>query len=80
MEAAIFALLAERATGATICPSEVARALTADWRPLMGPVREVAFRLAREGRLEVRQKGQVVPPDPPPRGPIRLAPPDAPPR
>ncbi|MBN8749588.1 Uncharacterised protein [Xylophilus ampelinus] len=70
---AITTLLAAREPPATICPSEVARAAAPDaWRPLMPRVRELAFAMAREGRIEVRQKGRPVPPDPPPRGPIRL--------
>lgn len=70
---AITTLLSEREPPATICPSEVARATAPeDWRPLMPRVREVAFAMAREGRIELRQKRQPVAPDPPPRGPIRL--------
>lgn len=70
---AIATLLAAREPPATICPSEVARAAAPDaWRALMPRVREVAFAMARQGRIEVRQKGQPVAPDPPPRGPIRL--------
>lgn len=70
---AISTLLQVREPPATICPSEVARAAAPDaWRPLMPRVREVAFAMAREGRIEVRQKGRAVAPDPPPRGPIRL--------
>ena len=57
---AVLALLAERADGATICPSEAARALASDWRPLMEPVRQVAYGMVDEGRLEVTQKGEVV--------------------
>jgi hypothetical protein len=34
LEAAIVALLGQRAAGATICPSEAARAVAADWEPL----------------------------------------------
>ncbi len=61
---ALLALLAERRAGATICPSEAARALAGDdasgWRPLMGAVREAAAALADEGRVEVTQRGRVV--------------------
>lgn len=70
---AIATLLAAREPLATICPSEVARAAAPDaWRPLMPRVRELAFAMACEGRVEIRQKGQPVAPDSPPRGPIRL--------
>ena len=70
----IQSLLAERAVDATICPSEVARALKrpgVPWRSLMDDVRAVAARLVDEGRLSVTQGGQVVDPATA-RGPIRL--------
>ena len=51
--------VAARGPAASICPSEVARALRPDdWRPLMTPVRNAAVALAREGRLEVLRKGR----------------------
>lgn len=54
-------LLRARAAGASICPSEVARALAPeDWRPLMPGVREVAARLATRGEVMVTQKGEPV--------------------
>jgi hypothetical protein len=72
--AAIFCLLAMRASDATICPSEVARALTdgsADWRRLMPRIREVSRDLAQRGLLEVTRHGAGV--DATSRGgPIRL--------
>ena len=60
IERTIDALLDARAEGRTICPSEAARALADDWRPLMDPVRERAFAMADAGRLEVTQRGEVV--------------------
>jgi len=70
---AIADLLSQRAAEATVCPSEVARALSAeDWRPLMPQVRAVAIDMARQGRLEIRQRGQALSPDAELRGPIRL--------
>ena len=69
--AAILALLDERAAGATICPSEVARALDSDWRPLMDEVRAAAAGLVTEGKVEVTQGGAVVDLASA-RGPIRL--------
>ncbi len=61
IENAIFALLREREGGRTICPSEVARRLAPEqWKPLMQPVREVAARLALEGRLLATQRGKEV--------------------
>ena len=68
----IFALLAQRDEGSTICPSDAARALDpADFRPLMDPVRRVARDMVARGELEVTQKGRVVDIDTA-RGPIRL--------
>lgn len=61
--------------GTTCCPSQIARDLATDWRPLMAPLRQAALSLAAEGRLRVTQKGRPAGPDP--RGPIRLSSPDA---
>ena len=63
IEAQLFALLDRRRDGATICPSEVARALAGVdgvWRELMPRVRQVAQRLADEGRLRVTRGGEPV--------------------
>ena len=71
--AAILAMVAGRRPGATLCPSEVARALAGrdgDWRALLAPVRGAAARLQAEGRIAVTQRGRPVAPDAP--GPIRL--------
>jgi hypothetical protein len=54
--------------GKTICPSDAARSLAEDWRPLMDPVRGVARWM---DEIEITQKGRVVDPDAA-RGPIRL--------
>lgn len=58
-------LVAERGPGKTVCPSEVARALGGPhpdgWGPLMGPVRRVAVRLTKEGRVAILRKGRPVP-------------------
>ena len=73
MGAAILELLAARRPGATICPSEAARAVAgeADFRPLMDDARAAAAGLVAEGRIEVTQRGEVVDPAAA-RGPIRL--------
>ena len=55
----ILELTGKRPNG-TICPSEVARALYDDWRPRMEEVRQVAYQLRDEGKIEVTQKGKVV--------------------
>jgi hypothetical protein len=69
-EDAIRAAILRVASGRrSVCPSEVARALAADWRPLMPLVRRMAAGMAEvavtQGGVEV--DGRVV------RGPIRLA-------
>ncbi|WP_036271680.1 DUF3253 domain-containing protein [Methyloversatilis discipulorum] len=69
----LLVLVAGRAPGRSICPSEVARALTPDWRPLMPRVRDVARRLARKGRVVVTQGGDVRDPRADWRGPIRIS-------
>lgn len=69
----IVALLEDRAADASICPSEVARALmTNGWRKLMPLVRDVAREMAKEGLVAVTQKGQHVATDEVWRGPIRI--------
>ena len=72
-EQAILDLLAQRAEGKTICPSEAARALGGDdgFRPLMPVVRDAARTLVAAGRIEVTQGGEPVDLDAA-RGPIRL--------
>lgn len=70
--ATILALLSQRSAGATICPSEAARALAGDeFRPLMNTVREAAGELVCAGSLEVTQHGEPVDIQTA-RGPIRL--------
>lgn len=64
--------LLDRRAPRTVCPSEVARAVGGEeWRDLMEPVREVAWRLAAAGELEVTQGGEPVE-RASVRGPIRL--------
>lgn len=55
-------LLDRRQAGATVCPSEVARALRprGDWRALMPRVREVAHALAQQGEVEATRAGSKV--------------------
>lgn len=70
--AAIDGLLARRAAGRTICPSDAARALDPEaWRERMDAVRAVAFAMADRGELEITQRGVVVD-GRAARGPIRL--------
>ncbi len=62
IEAGILRLTAARGPAASICPSDVARDLATEWRPLLGPVRRAAARLAAEGRIEVLRKGKPIDP------------------
>lgn len=72
LESAIRELLADRPGGASICPSEVARAINPqDWRALMEPVRMAARRLVHAGEVEIFQGGRKVDPSTA-RGPIRI--------
>ena len=72
LERSVMALLATRAGGASICPSEAARAVGGDdWRTLMQPARAAARRLTTSGQVEITQGGRVVDPSTA-RGPIRV--------
>ncbi len=63
LEAAILHLLAQRASTATICPSDAARAVADDdWRDLMEPARRAARRLVDRGEVVITQGGKVVDP------------------
>jgi hypothetical protein len=62
--AVTLALLAARAAGATLCPSEVARALAAaagaaDWRDEMPRVHAAIDTLVAEGRVRLSWKGEA---------------------
>jgi Protein of unknown function (DUF3253) len=67
LEETILSLIAERGPEKTICPSDAARALGGThpdgWGPLMQPIRRIAVRLAKEGRLVITRKGRIVDPD-----------------
>lgn len=68
IRAAILDLALQRGRDKSLCPSEVAKALTSDWRGLMPEVREVAAGMseivATQGGVEVDPRTA--------RGPIRL--------
>lgn len=73
LETAILDLLGQRRAGATICPSDVARAQVEErWRDLMEPVREAARRLAARDVVRITQSGHPVDPSTA-KGPIRIA-------
>ena len=75
IEAALWSLLDRRASTATVCPSDVARAVGPskgdDWRAAMPQVRRVAAHLAERGLLRVTRGGRDVDALAP-GGPIRL--------
>ena len=75
IKACIARILAKRRDGATMCPSEAARALAPApaWRLLMDPVRQAAIEMVAGGSIEITQRGTVIDPTAGPiRGPIRL--------
>ena len=67
IETTILSLVEAQEPGKTIGPSDVARAIGGPhpygWSPLMQPVRRVAVRLMKEGRLVILRKGRPVDPD-----------------
>lgn len=65
--AALMALAHERGRDKTFCPSEAARRLSDDWRPLMPEIRRVAGTLP----LVATRAGREIPATEP-GGPIRL--------
>ncbi|MET7756085.1 DUF3253 domain-containing protein [Streptomyces sp. NPDC005389] len=75
LEQTILNLLRRRASGASICPSDAARAAYQGdddgWRDLMEPARLAARHLVDEGEVEITQRGRPVAPDEI-RGPIRI--------
>jgi hypothetical protein len=76
IEKTILKLLQGRPAGATICPSEAARALQpceADdsWKALMEPIRRAARRLAARREIVWLQGGRPVDPSRA-KGPVRL--------
>jgi hypothetical protein len=73
LRAAILALASHRGADSSICPSDAARAVGGEqWRDLMDDSRSAALALARDGDVDITQRGEVVDPRRPPRGPIRI--------
>jgi hypothetical protein len=72
LDAAVVALTRHRHPK-TICPSDAARVVGGEgWRELMPDARERARALARDGVVEVVQKGEVLDPDETWAGPVRI--------
>jgi len=72
-EDAILTLLAERAEGATICPSEAARRLAGpqgDWHTEMDAIHTATDQLAEAGAITLSWKGAAMQKR---RGPYRIA-------
>ena len=57
---ATLALLDARAPGATVCPSEVARALAEDWRAAMPAVHAAVDALVAAGTVRLSWKGVMM--------------------
>ena len=77
LQSVMHELLAARAPEASICPSEVARAVAPDaWRALMDTVRCVAAAEAERGAIRITQGEHTVNPEDVRsgriRGPLRL--------
>ncbi len=76
--------VADRAYPKTLCPSEIARSLSAtelemlevsSWRDLMPRLREMAFEARDRGDIEILQRGEIISRDrglDDVRGPIRI--------
>jgi hypothetical protein len=65
-------LLDARPPGASICPSEVVRAVDPDgWRALMPAIRQVAARAANTGQIIITQGERTVDPSAVMRGSVR---------
>jgi hypothetical protein len=61
LERVILQLLGQRLGGASICPSDAARAVRPEgWRALMDETRAAAGRLAARGEVDITQRGRVV--------------------
>jgi hypothetical protein len=67
IEEQLLALLSARGPSKTLGPMDVARAIGGDhpdnWGPLMQPIRRVAVRLMKQGRVVLLRKGRPVDPD-----------------
>lgn len=73
VRAAVLALARHRGADSSTCPSDAARAVGGDdWRDLMDQTRDIARELARAGEVEITQGGEVLDPEVPWRGPIRI--------
>ena len=76
IERAICAMLEERDSESSICPSDIARSLgdpsSDEWRKLMPRVRRVASELAAQGKIRITRGEQELDPGDLTGGPLRL--------
>ncbi len=72
LRAAILALAIGRGADRSTCPSDAARAVADEWRPLVPQARELARELARAGAVRITQGSRVLDPDEDWHGPIRI--------
>jgi Protein of unknown function (DUF3253) len=67
LEQTALRLVAALQPGKTLSPSDIAQDIAGkaadQWGPLMQPLRRVAVRLAKEGRLVIYRKGSAADPD-----------------
>jgi hypothetical protein len=67
LEQTALRLIAALPAGKTLAPSDIAQEIAGkaadQWGPLMQPLRRVAVRLAKEGRLVIYRKGTPADPD-----------------
>ncbi|MGA6161138.1 DUF3253 domain-containing protein [Amycolatopsis magusensis] len=72
LRAAILALTCARGEDSSTCPSDAARAVADDWRPLLSQARDLARELAKAGQVRLTQQGRALDPDAEWQGPIRI--------
>ncbi|WP_410667719.1 DUF3253 domain-containing protein [Amycolatopsis sp. cmx-4-68] len=72
LRAAVLALAFARGADRSTCPSDAARAVAEDWRPLLPQARELARELGRTGQVQLTQRGRPLDPDAEWTGPIRI--------
>jgi len=72
LRAAVLALASARGADSSTCPSDAARAVADDWRPLLPLARDLATELARTGEVRLTQGDRSLDPDGEWRGPIRI--------
>jgi hypothetical protein len=72
LRAAVLALARGRGPASSTCPSDAARAVADDWRPLLPQARDVARELARAGAVRITQRGNALDPDGEWSGPVRI--------